>query len=79
MPTRIEPSQTRSAIRPIFRLPATSWAEPGATSVIAINASARRNRTRAARSATLDCPTPGWAVDAVSSAMRVSLLPGKVQ
>ena len=43
--------QIRSAIRPTRRLPAASWAEPGTTSVIAISASARRNRTRAARSA----------------------------
>src|SRR6478735_3126469 len=43
-------AQIRSAIRPTLRLPATSCAEPGRTRVISIRATARRNRTRAARS-----------------------------
>ena len=36
----------RSAIRPTWRLPATSWAEPGRTRVITISVMARRKRTR---------------------------------
>src|SRR6478752_7887007 len=43
-------AQIRSAILPTLRLPATSCAEPGSTRVISIRATARRNRTRAARS-----------------------------
>src|SRR6476469_9817358 len=46
-------AHTRSAIRPILRLPATSCAEPGRTRVITMSAMARRNRTRAARSSVL--------------------------
>ena len=46
--------QIRSAIRPTRRLPASSWADPGATSVITISDMARRKRTRAARSVTGD-------------------------
>ena len=45
------PNQIRRAIRPTRLLPATSWAEPGSSSVISIRVTARRNRTRAARSA----------------------------
>ncbi len=44
-------NQVRSAARPTRRLPQASCALPGSTRVIAISASARRNRTRAARSA----------------------------
>ena len=40
----------RRAIRPTFRLPATSWADPGRKSVITISVMARRKRTLAARS-----------------------------
>ncbi len=48
--------QIRVAIRPMRRLPATSWAEPGMTRVITIRVTARRNRTRCARSAVLERP-----------------------
>ena len=55
MPTRVStaPNHTHNAIRPTFRLPASSWAEPGTRSVITISETARRNRTRVARSLTL--------------------------
>ena len=35
----IRPNQIRSAIRPVCLRPATSWAEPGSTSVISISIS----------------------------------------
>ena len=50
VPTTTSASQIRIATRPTSRLPATSCAEPGTTSVITISATARRKRTRAARS-----------------------------
>ncbi len=46
-------NQVRSAARPTVRLPQASCALPGSTRVIAISATARRNRTLAARSAVL--------------------------
>ncbi len=45
------PAATRSANRPTLALPATTWAEPGATSVISRRVRARRNLRRPARAA----------------------------
>ena len=50
-PTISSANQIRSAARPTGLLPHATCALPGSTSVIAISASARRNRTFAARSA----------------------------
>src|SRR5512139_3229150 len=47
----ISDSQMRSATKPTCFRPATSWADPGMTSVITIRVTARRNLTRARRSA----------------------------
>ena len=53
-PTTTSAIHVRSAIRPTRRLPATSWADPGRTRVISIRVTARRNRTRCARSSVVN-------------------------
>ena len=60
-PARAGSSQIRIAIRPTRRLPATSCADPGSTRVISISVTARRNRTRWARSSVVNrvCVRPG--------------------
>ncbi len=70
-PTISSANQIRSAARPTDLLPHASWALPGSTSVIAIRASARRNRTFAARSAVLRLTL------VYSAAIRDSLLRGR--
>ena len=68
----IRPNQIRRAIRPVCFRPATTWAEPGSTSVMNMSTSARRNCAPS-----VACPRAGRGARSGGSGVRTGAMGGR--